>query len=514
MASKNTESALDDSWVVSELDESAVIVQEDESAPTASLSSERLTPASSYSESELIREYQDTTDAVSSSTTNLPDLTDSTATLALSTTSSGPELIMPSIMFDSRTSDNGSWVIPRKRSKQSLYESRKAPRLPKPSRSHASAHEHDAYHEQQQKNKLSSNAAAADAVSNMSVSDYFAQILNNPWGNIQPYEFFRLLLNALLVLMVMHLLIFPELVHQAPAACQVSLVSKIYSQTCAGHNRNISEIPSYSANFQSAVRTQNQLQIYLNQTIDEMTPVDSSLKDSDTILRGVYTDIRKEYGSARHEVELEFEGVWAASRAIARAVTNLRIDIKATVDGFRMPTHRVESVINGGKGGTNDRTSSSIFNRLMPSRRLSESDKQEANIVAAMNQFGRLTQELDSAIARLARKTDTLLVQLGKLDDHLQSIRNLIIREQYRLNPHHSADGDPKHQVETVWTSLSSFIHRSSKSSGHTGQEDEPENRILTDLERIASYHDLMADVVGKLDRELKALQRIRAIRT
>jgi hypothetical protein len=503
MASKNT---LEDSWVVSDLEESTVIVREDETAPASSFSSENLTPVSSYSESALIGDYQET-DNSTSSTTNPSDLTESTATLA-SSTSSGPELIMPSIMFESRTSDHGSWVIPRKRSKQSLYESRKAPRLPKPSRNHASAHEQEHHHRHHQhRSKKDSEppttvAAAATTPPSSGVPGYFGQIKNTLSGELERYEFFRLLLNSLLVLMVMHLLIFPEVVHQIPVLCQVPTVSRVYSQTCAGQNRNMSGVPSIAANFQSAVRTQTQLQIYLNQTIEDMAPVDLSLKDSDAILRGIYTDIRKEYGGARNEIELEFEGVWAASRAITRALTNLKIDIKATVHGFQIPIQRLEYI-----NGLNTHTSGNVFNRLL-SRVRSDSNKQEANGIAAINQFGRLNQELDSAIARLAHKTDTLLVQLAKLDDHLQSIKKVGVREHSRFQQPQVAETN---QMDNVWATLSGFIH-GPRTSNPT-ENSEPEDAILNELEQIASYHDLMADVVGKLDRELKALQKIRAIR-
>lgn len=502
MAATNTHSTLTDSWVVSGLDESTVIVENNASTPAASFSSENLTPISSYSESELIGDYQEERDTTTSSAANIPTkLSDSTSSLT-SSTSSGPELIMPSIMFESRASEQGSWVIPRKRSKQSLYESRKAPRLPK-ARNHASASGQEQHHDQHHQQKSDKPPAAAQAPTTAHPVSYIAQLKNYLATDVQRYESFRLILNLLLALMVMHLLIFPEVVHQAPVICRVPAISKVYSQTCERLNRSTSTTSGLTADIQSSVRTQNQLQIYLNQTIEELAPVDSSLKDSDVILRGIYTEIRKEYGSARHEIELEFEGIWAASRSITRALANLKFDIKATVDVFQKPnTYRPEY----GKGGSRQQGSGNIFTRLL-SRGLSEADTQEANGIAAMNQFGRLNQELDSAIARLEHKTHTLLQQLAKLDDHLQSITKLTVREKYRLNPQQQQQTD---QVESVWATLSGLIHRSQLSATDT---DEKENTVLKDLERIASNHNLIADVVGRLDKELKALRKIRAIR-
>lgn len=46
-------------------------------------------------------------------------------------------------------------------------------------------------------------------------------------------------------------------------------------------NITMSGIPSLSASYQSAVRTQNKLQDYLNQTIQDMAPLGVSLKDTE-----------------------------------------------------------------------------------------------------------------------------------------------------------------------------------------------------------------------------------------
>lgn len=496
MASKQADNPLEDSWVVSELEASPysqpVIVEGTESAP-ASFPTENLSPVSSFSESDLIKHYEEE-DPVSISTPDLPNPAESTATLA-SSVSSGPELIMPSIMFETRHSEHGSWVIPRKRSRQSLYESRKAPKIPKP-RSQTTSRERPEFPAQKKDDPPATATTTDTSIRHhfVQVKDYFAEDINR-------YQFFRLILNSLLVLMTMHLLIFPELVHQVPIFCKVPGVPKVYSQTCTNSNSTTSGIPSLSASYQSAVRTQQQLQNYLNQTIQDMAPLDVSLKDTDITLREIYTNIRREYGSARHEIELEFEGAWAASRSISRALMNLKVDMKSTVDGFQAPTHRLEYL--KGAARTSRKNADSIFSRLTGRK----TEKGEEPGIVALNQFGRLSRELDSAIARLAHKTDTLLVHLAKLDDHLQSIEQLSVREQARLNS--KPTKDPK---QNIWSSLNELI-QGAKTSESTNDGEEA-NNILEQLEQVASYHNLMADVIGKLDRELKALQKIRSIRT
>lgn len=499
MASKQADNPMEDSWVVSELENStysqAVIVEGTESAP-ASFPTEGLSPVSSFSESDLIKDYEEEEPAVNISMSDLPNPRESTATLA-SSVSSGPELIMPSIMFETRHSEHGSWVIPRKRSRQSLYESRKAPKIPKP-RSQTTSRERQVHRAPKQDEPPVAPTTDTSMRRNFAqVKDYFSEDINR-------YQFFRLILNSLLVLMTMHLLIFPELVHQVPIFCKVPGVSKVYSQTCTKSNVTISGISNLSASYQSAVRTQNQLQIYLNQTIQDMTPLDIFLKDTDTTLREIYTDIRREYGSARHEIELEFEGAWAASRSISRTLMNLKVDMRSTVDGFQAPTHRLEYL--KGAARTSRKNADSIFGRLTGRKRLKPDSEDESGIVA-MNRFDRLSQELDSAIARLAHKTDILLVQLAKLDDHLQSIEQLTIREEDRLNSKSTKD-----QKQGIWGSLNEFI-QGAKTHDSTNNDAQAKGS-LEHLRQVASYHNLTADVVGKLDIELKALQKIRSIRT
>lgn len=499
MASQQAGNPLEDSWVVSELETSSysepVIVEGTESAP-ASFPTEDLSPVSSFSESDLIKDYEEEDPPVSISITDLPNPTESTVTLA-SSVSSGPELIMPSIMFETRHSEHGSWVIPRKRSRQSLYESRKAPRIPKP-RSQTTSRERQVHRAQNQ-----DDPPVAPTKDN-SMHHHFSQVKDYFSEDINRYQFFRLILNSLLVLMTMHLLIFPELVHQVPIFCKVPGISKVYSQTCTNFNSTMSGISSLSTSYQSAIRTRNQLQNYLNQTIQDMAPLDAALKDTDTTLRGVYTDIRREYGSARHEIELEFEGAWAASRSISRTLMNLKVDMRSTVDGFQAPTRRLEYF--KGAARTSRQNADGIFGRLT-GRKRSKSDSEEESGIVAMNQFDRFSQELDSAIARLAHKTDTLLVQLARLDDHLQSIEQLTVREEDRLNSRPSKD-----QKQSIWSSLHGFI-QGAKTPESTNNGEQAKI-MLKQLQQVASYHGLMADVVGKLDRELKALQKIRSIRT
>ncbi|EED21398.1 conserved hypothetical protein [Talaromyces stipitatus ATCC 10500] len=490
MASKKINVPLDESWVVSEFENSnysqSVIVEGIEAA-SASFPTDNISPVSSFSESDLIKEYEDEEPAVALPSSP-PNPIESTATLA-SSVSSGPELIMPSIMFDTHSSDHGSWVIPRKRSIRSLYESRKAPRIPK-ARSEASSQERKK-HQASKKEPLPATTPSSDK----SARDYFAQVKGYLSEDINRYQLLRVVLNSLLVLMTMHLLIFPELFHQMPVLCKVPGAPKVYSQTCTRSNRTIAGIPP--ASHQSTVRTQIQLQNYLNQTIQDMAPLDVLFKDTDIILRDIYTAMRQEYGSARREIELEFEGAWAASRSISRTLISLKVDMKSTVDGFQAPIHRLEYL----KGAA------SIFIRLM-GREKSAFENEEEPGDMAMNHFGRLSQELDTSIAHLVHRTDRVLVHLAKLDDHLQSIQKLGVREQYRLHPK-PTDGN---RIQNMLNSLSGFIQGPKISESFNSEEQE--NIALDQLERLVSYHNFLADVVGRLDRELKALQKLRSIRT
>lgn len=489
-----TAPTLGDSWVISGSDEtndqhrrnnSLHLDNSSQEAGITSLSQEPpLTPLSSFSESEFLADYEDPAPA-----TSQPDISESTASIA----SSGPELVMPSIMFESKSTNNGSWVIPKKRSKQRFYESRKAPKMPKQRGDAPSTDEQPS---------TAGNEAAPVPRPIGGVKQRLSRVKRYLDQKLDQNNFLRILLNSLFLLMTLHLLIIPELLYQAPSLCQVSAASKLYTRQCSTFNETLSSVPGVPTKFQSALRTQNQLHGYLNNTIQAITPLEKPLKENDVALRQLYASLRAEYSGARNEIDLEFQGIWAASRSISREFMTLKVDM----EGFISNIQSQRTLSDHQRLARDTANSKTHFLWRFLSRNIPEAEKQEANGLALTNQFTRLNQDLDATIARLGQKAESFLFQLAKVDDHLESMKAVLAREQQRLGQYSQSFG----QVDGVWDTLKSMWSGSSDSALENPTRDS--NKHLSELERISSYHGLVADIIDKLDKELKALQKIRSI--
>lgn len=490
-------SALGDSWVISGSDEANgqerrnnslhVDSNSQETAVTSTSQEPPLTPLSTFSESEFLADYEDPAPA-----TSQPDISESTASIS---SSSGPELVMPSIMFESKSTNNGSWIIPKKRSKQRLYESRKAPKMPK--------HRPDSPSPDEQPSTVASEEAPIPS-SASGVKQWFSRVKRNLDQKLDQNNFFRILLNSFFLLLTLHLLVIPEILYQAPSFCQVSAASKLYTKQCSKFNETSSTVPGIPTRFQSALRTQNQLHGYLNQTIQAITPLEKPLKDNDIVLRQLYSSIRTEYSGARNEIDLEFQGIWAASRSISRDFMTLKFDVEGFISHIQ--SQKALSDHQRLAKDTAKEKMHFLWRFLFPSRDITEAEKQEANGLALTNQFTRLNQDLDTTIARLSQKAESFLLHLAKVDDHLESMKAVLVREQQRLGQ----DSQDFSQADGVWDTLRGMWSGSSDSAGEKLMLDD--NKNLSELERISSYHGLVADIIGKLDKELKALQKIRSI--
>ncbi|KAH8698679.1 hypothetical protein BGW36DRAFT_376584 [Talaromyces proteolyticus] len=504
MTTADSTASLGGSWVVPKQDETSNTLRvmqrtnslltdnNSQEAVSTSVSQEApLTPLSSFSESEFLADYEDSEPPAPANPQ--PEVSDPAAPVLSSASSSpGLELVMPSIMFESTSTSNRSWVIPKKRSQNPLYESRKTPKMPKKRGNSPS-----------QETQQSDTAGSSAATPVSAVKRRLLEVKNYVFEKIDQNHLLRAILNSFFLLMTLHLLIIPELFYQIPSLCQLSGASKIFPSSCITSNQTLSNTPTVSAKFQSAMRTQSQLQEYLNLTIQSITPLEHSLKGTDMALRDVYNHLRTEYSAANNEIDLEFQGAWTASRSISRAFMALKVDLEAVVgnlESYKSSSDqvRLETAIKMGKNN--------IFGRFR-SRDISETEKQEASGLAITNQFNRLDQEQESVISRLSQKTEAFLSRLAKLDDHLESMKEVATREQQRLG----RDSNKLSQTNIVWDSIAGLW----SGVGDTTEKNrlDVDNKILSELERISSYHRLLADVVGKLDKELYALQKIRALR-
>lgn len=308
-------------------------------------------------------------------------------------------------------------------------------------------------------------------------------------------------INTILLIPMLHLLILPELLYQFPNLCQLPSAAALYPKTCVVQNGTSPKLSGLPASYQHAVKTRIQLQDFLNQTVQALTPLDNPLKLSDREFRQAYNTIRDTYPGARHELDLEFEGAWAALRSASREFDTLRVGLKSVADSLLSQEARRsrEPGLSQGKSSKDE----SFWGRFLSS----QSRPEKGNLLAS--QLSRLEQFLDTAVSRLSSETDSLLTHLATLDDHLESIQQVVMREEEREHGSPDARNAIAAFLEPVWSALServSFLpstsHRNSSHAAVSGQ-----------LRRISTHHHPMASIIGKLDKELKALQKIRAMR-
>ncbi|KAL1988831.1 hypothetical protein VTN96DRAFT_7715 [Rasamsonia emersonii] len=411
---------------------------------------------------------------------------------------SGPELIMPSISID-MTSD-GSWVVPRRRSKQIS---------PRDQGMASSASQRDqGCATDRHKTPADTPAPAASGMEFvLHKISYLAQRLGQS-------KVVWMAVNTILLIPMLHLLILPELLYQFPQLCQLPSASTLYPKTCVVHNGTSPKLAGLPASYQHAVKTRIQLQDFLNQTVQALTPLDNPLKLSDREFRQIYNTIRDTYPGARHELDLEFEGAWTALRSASRELDTLRVGLKSISDNLVSQEARRSRDAQNHPGLLQGKSSNdeSFWGRFL-SYGSSQRGSEKGTLLAS--QLSRLEQFLDTAVSRLSSETDSLLTHLATLDDHLESIQQVIMREEER---EHGSSSDARNAIaaflEPMWSALSERFSFLPSNVLVSRSHDNSSNAALSgQLRRISAHHHPMASIIGKLDKELKALQKIRAMR-
>ncbi|KKK21329.1 hypothetical protein ARAM_004079 [Aspergillus rambellii] len=275
---------------------------------------------------------------------------------------SGPELIMPSI-YETPISE-ASWVAPTVRAKQSGPSLRRR---------------HD--------RTLRTDAAA-------SASTEFSNGRNFTPG----------LANIILLAAIFHLLVLPELVQQYQSLCTIGTISALYPSSC---------IPLFpqpfsqgqgqpSTQFGTVISSQTRLVSIFNATLEEMAPLNGSLKQTDSQLRDLERQLKHAHPGTRHELDLEFDSCWQAIRVAIWKFDSLKVNLQSAVD----------NLIAAGD--------------VKPAIDSRASVAQDARL---STQMSRREQYLDELTTRMRSKADSLAADLATLDDHLESIEGIVARE-------------------------------------------------------------------------------------
>jgi hypothetical protein len=415
----------------------------------------------------------------------------------ITSTSSGsaPELIMPSISVD--MTSEGSWVVPRKQNKQVVF------------RKQSMASSADSQKGGKKAEQSKGSAGPSIPIAN-GIKDRLRGKISYLARDLGRSRVIFLLVNAMLLIPISHLLILPELLYQFPQLCQLPFASTLYPDNCVFHNDTYQKVPGLPANYQHAIAAQIQLQDFLNQTVQALIPLDNPLRHGERELRQAYNTIRNTYPGVRHELDLEFEGTWAALRTSSREFDTLKSEMKSTVDNLlsQQARRRTDPRVLQGKSPNEEHFWSRILSHS------SQTGVEKGNLLA--RQLNRLEQFLDTAISRLSSRTDSFLINLATLDDHLESIQRIVRREeQRRLGSSEEGRSKIVEYLASFWSTLRDRYPFLSSDAGLPESSDmgSPDSGLSGELCRMSAHHHPISNIVGKLDKELKALQKIRAIR-
>lgn len=325
----------------------------------------------------------------------------------------------------------------------------------------------------------------------------------------------RTAINALLIALIMHLLILPELIYQVQDLCTLPAIQSTYPASCIPlHPRALPSNPFHSTSIpispeETIIAAQNTLQDIFTTTLSTLTPLAYTLKDSESTLSTLQTNLQTSLPDARHALALEFQGSDAALRAAAWEFDSLRADLRSAVDSLLASPLALES------GGA-------------------ASIARDTRLAA---QLRRRAEYLDRLRAQLRSKAESLGGRFATLDDHLEAIDGIVSREARRASLLHG-DGDrvdgnaAGHRGEGLLHSLSSYAGFSARlfgagsSSSSSSDSDDPSTgpspaalstadprqptSTLALLRLAATQHRAVADEVARLAKALWSEQRAR----
>ncbi|OJJ45727.1 hypothetical protein ASPZODRAFT_68498 [Penicilliopsis zonata CBS 506.65] len=395
--------------------------------------------------------------------------------MASSSSFSGPELIMPSICETSIS--DGSWVAPNVRSRGL---GRRDANRSLESRKGSSA----------QGERVQMKTRALDS-SVTSKKDNHS--LKRPPPRPRPWRcenILRLLVNLLLTAGILHLLVLPELFYQYQSFCSVPAVIRLYPSSCAP--RQTLPLASYnpSAGPTPMPSMQTRLKSILNTTLTDTEPLGLPLKNSESRLRDLYSELKTVYPGARHELELEFQGCLEAVKTASKDLDSLRLDIRSAFDSLVATDTVAEQDLE-----------TSIFGW-----------KPKSDVAKEMRQATQTLhrrQYLDQLTSNIRSKAGSLTSTLATVDDYLESIERIVDREERQATASHQSlhrrsvrgifrslfSGPPK-AFESSFRATSDVVLRSHQSG----------SELLHDA--VGDYR-LVAAIMEQLSEQLVAFQRL-----
>ncbi|KAL1999725.1 hypothetical protein VTN02DRAFT_4125 [Thermoascus thermophilus] len=473
-----------------------------------------------------------------SPTSKPADLSASTATDAsFASAMSGPELIMPSICDEPIV--DASWVALKRqqsRRRESRRSQSKSITVDSPSKSPQKQDQKDKAAETEASNADASHPTSPPPTAPpQGIKDHLRQSLSKILEDPETERLLRTTVTLFLLLPILHILVLPELLYQYPSLCTVlPSAPTFYRSSCSSSFTPTPSNPAdiLPAKYESILTSHAHLESLLNSTIQDLHPLvtitTSPFKRSESALRDLHAQLKTTYPDSKHELDLEFEGAWAAARTASREFDSLRAEIGSSVDHLRAQGARLAPISSSSSSSdrrneeSTDQKKNGVLSRLFSTSSWSSSDtdNKRNNIPFHISRHSDL---LDKTTAQLRSQADSLLSRIATLDDHLESIEEIVSRASTGTgtststppspsHPKSVSDPDPDSEDETPVSRLLSSLQKllslhpqvpvPAESASRTKNE-----TLLSSVRQAGEYHRGVGDVVGRLERGLSGLQ-------
>ncbi|OQE17589.1 hypothetical protein PENSTE_c020G04318 [Penicillium steckii] len=417
------------------------------------------------------------------------ELSQSTESLASSSwTISGPELVMPSI-YEVPISE-ASWTAPNVRStdvsKKDIAKERGMRKRRK-----ITAND-DSQQSQDTVGSLGAGSSTPESKTRRGSLASFALALSQR-------NFVHVAINGLLLTLILHLLLLPELVYQARGLCKLPLIKSTYPESCIKLDPRPYPQSHPISPEETIITAQTNLESIFESSLETLTPLSHVLKESETMLRDLQTTLQSNFPDVRHALGLEFQGSGSALRTAIWEFDSLRADLRSAIDSLLASPPAKEPA--------------------------GASVARDTRLAA---QLRRRAEYLDRLRAQIRGKTDSLGTRFSTLDDHLEAVDGIVSRETRRASLVGIAsgyDGREGLQLQSILDSLSSYTFGtkifggSGIGSGSTGSMgSNSDAKIESEMPRpattlamlrlTATHHLAVADSVERLSRQLRDFQR------
>ncbi|GIJ83426.1 hypothetical protein Asppvi_002246 [Aspergillus pseudoviridinutans] len=397
---------------------------------------------------------------------------------------SGPELIMPSIC--EVPISEASWVAPELRSRTLS--------------AHTVKRRHKRLSDRSGKKRESEASSSEDSTTaRRSQEDKIVSISSGTTSSPARIErYIRPLINLLLMIAISHLLILPELVHQYQTLCSIGAVSALYPASCIPpYPQPPSTNPQMQSHPNPILTSQSRLESLFNTTLTQMSVLHPTLQQTESLLRDLHTNLKKAYPATKHELDLEFAGCTQAARTATGKFASLKADIHSAMDSL-LATAATDDSTGTGRGR-------------------GRSVAQDARL---STQLARREAYLDQLTARMQSKAEALCGDFATLDDHLESIQEIVQRElraASSLAGFETTAGKRASDVnaEGLWGFIERIVPFTGRTSSVRTREDKTstsemraDTHVSDSLRQATNHHRPVADLIRRLYIDLQNLQR------